>query len=219
MDAAAGKTVKALALFDFDGTMLRGDSIVAYVGFARKKRILSLFGYVRTWLPAFLYLLKKITAEESKTRALSFRMEMNEQEREALDRSFVRENLLPRLYPQAKDRLEKHRKEGKKLVLVTASTENYMRFVADALGFDGLLASPMDEAGRVYDNCRGEEKTKRIHDWLKENRIQADFASSWAYGDSKSDLPMLRLAGHPVQVNPKKKLRKAAPDMEAISWG
>ena len=35
---------------------------------------------------------------------------------------------------------------------------------------------------------------------------------------SKSDLPMLRLCGHPVQVIPKKKLREAAPDMKTVSW-
>ena len=210
---------KALALFDFDGTMIRGDSIVAYVGFARRKGLLSLFGYMKTWSAALLYVAGKITPEESKTRALSFRQKMNAKERYALDRAFVKEALLPRIYPQARACLDKHRQEGKITLLVTASTENYMRYVSEALGFDGLLASPMDEAGRVFGNCKGEEKVKRIQDWLAEKDIQPDFAASFAYGDSKSDLPMLRLCGHPMQVNPKKKLREAAPDMDTVSWG
>ncbi|MDO5326554.1 MAG: HAD-IB family hydrolase [Clostridia bacterium] len=209
---------KALALFDFDGTMIRGDSIVAYVGFARKKSLLSFFGYMKTWGAALLYAAGKISAEESKTRALSFRQKLSPQERDRLDRAFAQEELLPRIYPQAKACLKKHRQEGKITLLVTASTENYMQYVSEALGFDGLLASPIDDQGRVRDNCKGEEKGKRIQGWLTSKNIQPDFKASCAYGDSKSDLPMLRLAGHPVQVNPKKKLRKAAPDMKAVSW-
>ena len=209
---------KALALFDFDGTMIRGDSIVAYVGFARRKGLLSFFGYVKTWGAALRYIMGKTTAEESKTRALAFRQKLNGKERDALDRAFVQEALLPRIYPQAKACLEKHRQEGKITLLVTASTENYMRYVSEALGFDSLLASPMDEQGRVRGNCKGEEKVKRIQNWLASKNIQPDYAASFAYGDSKSDLPMLRLVGHPVQVNPKKKLKKAAPDMDTVSW-
>ena len=93
-----------------------------------------------------------------------------------------------------------------------------MRFVADGLGFDGLLATGLDEHSRVIVNCKGEEKVRRIREWLGAQDIRADFAASFAYGDSASDLPMLRLTGHPVQVNPRKKLRKAAPDMEAVHW-
>jgi phosphoserine phosphatase len=76
----------------------------------------------------------------------------------------------------------------------------------------------VDAQGRVTNNCKGEEKVRRLRLWLEENEVEADTASSCAYGDSKSDLPMLRLAGHPVQVNPKKALRKAAPGMERTHW-
>ena len=41
-------------------------------------------------------------------------------------------------------------------------------------------------------------------------REELDLAKSYAYSDSASDLPMLRLVGHPVAVNPDKPLAKAA---------
>ena len=103
-------------------------------------------------------------------------------------------------------------------MLVTASTENYMRFAAEALGFSALLATPLNPDGTVGENCKGEEKPRRIRDWLRQQGLEADFAASYAYGDSKSDLPMLLLCGHPVQVNPKKALRKAAPEMDSEIW-
>ena len=39
-----------------------------------------------------------------------------------------------------------------------------------------------------------------------------DLAASWAYSDSESDLPMLRLVGHPVAVNPDAELGRVARD-------
>ena len=130
----------------------------------------------------------------------------------------MRDCLLPRIYPQAKACIASHRHAGRETVIVTASTENYMRALADALGVSALLATPLHPDGTIGENCRGEEKPRRIHAWLRDAGMEADFTASFAYGDSKSDLPMLLLCGHPVQVNPKKALRKAAPDMEKVCW-
>jgi phosphoserine phosphatase len=37
-----------------------------------------------------------------------------------------------------------------------------------------------------------------------------DLSESWAYSDSESDLPMLRVVGHPVAVNPDAELARIA---------
>lgn len=208
----------ALALFDFDGTLIPGDSIAAYARFARKRKAMTIGEYAGAIWAALQYLLGRMDARASKSAALSFRKRMGEKEREALDRAFVTEILLPRVYPEGKKCLISHKKEGRLPVLVTASTENYMRVVAEALGFSAVLATPLNPDGSVGENCRGEEKVRRISAWLREQGIRADFAASYAYGDSKSDLPMMRLCGHPVQANPKKALRKAAPNMEKVCW-
>jgi phosphoserine phosphatase len=41
-------------------------------------------------------------------------------------------------------------------------------------------------------------------------REDIDLAASYAYSDSESDLPMLRLVGHPVAVNPDTELARVA---------
>jgi phosphoserine phosphatase len=45
-------------------------------------------------------------------------------------------------------------------------------------------------------------------------------AGSAAYGDSSADLPMLRCVGHPVAVNPGRRLRRAAEEngWEVVEW-
>jgi phosphoserine phosphatase len=41
-------------------------------------------------------------------------------------------------------------------------------------------------------------------------RHDVDLASSWAYSDSLTDLPMLEAVGHPVAVNPDAGLARTA---------
>jgi len=212
------KEMRSFAFFDFDGTLIPGYSIAAFVGYARKRSLIPRWAFFRALLAAAGYVLGLVSAADSKNAALRFRMKLSSADRDALDRDFVRDCLLPRVYPQAKACLDFHRQAGRETVLVTASTENYMRFAAEALGFSALLATPLNPEGTVGENCKGEEKPRRIREWLREQGREADFAASFAYGDSKSDLPMLLLCGHPVQVNPKKALRKAAPDMEMVRW-
>ena len=212
-----GKPV-SLALFDFDGTLIPGDSVAYYLRFARNEGAVSMGEFLRALWAATLYGMKRMTDADSKSIGLAFRKRHDQKYLDELDRKFVQQVLLPKVYADGKKQIAAHRQEGKLLVLVSASTENYMRFVADALGFDTVLCTPIEADGTIRRNCKGEKKTQRIKDWLAENGLTADFPSSFAYGDSKSDLPMLRLVGHPVQVNPKKALRELAPEMNMIHW-
>ena len=53
-----------------------------------------------------------------------------------------------------------------------------------------------------------EGKAQAIRELAEREGI--DLAASYAYSDSESDLPMLRLVGHPVAVNPDKELARVA---------
>ncbi|MBR1586108.1 MAG: HAD family hydrolase [Clostridia bacterium] len=210
---------QALACFDFDGTMIDGDSITAYLRLAFRRGDLSPVRYAAVGVHTLGYFLGWESGDAVKTHALRFRKAMPPERREELDRLFAERELLPRIYPEALACWRAHQQAGRKVLLVSASTDQYMRHVAKALGADALLCTPVLADETVAGNCKGEEKPRRILEWLKARGIQADFEASYAYGDSASDLPMLRMVGHPVQVNPKKKLLRAAPDMERVAWG
>ena len=145
--------------------------------------------FLRSLRAATLYGMKRMTDADSKSIGLAFRKRHNQKYLDELDKKFVNQVLLPKVYADGKKQIAAHRQEGKLLVLVSASTENYMRFVADTLGFDTVLCTPIEADGTIRRNCKGEKKTQRIKDWLAENGLTADFPSSFAYGDSKSDLP------------------------------
>ena len=207
-----------LALFDFDGTLIKGDSIVSYIRTAKRLHALSKAAHLKTCLYGLLYKLGRMTEEKAKEKSLSFYKGLEARRRLAMDAFFASDELVPRVYPEGLAQLEYHKRQGHLVLLVSASTSNYMEMVAAKLPVDGLICTRITEDGKVEKNCKGEEKIRRIQEYLQQRGVEADYENSYAYGDSLSDLPMLKLCGHPTLVNPKAALKKAAGDMPTVKW-
>lgn len=207
--------MERIALFDFDGTLLPGDSIVHLIRFAvRQKRIgpLCLSSGVFFGILFKLHLVDEAT---SKNVALRFLKKMPKEERDRLLELFVKEKLPPLLYRDGLARIQELRKKGVRIWLVSASTDHYMPLIAAYMGADRLLCSKTDQNGRIIRNCKGEEKVRRIREALSS---MPGALITEAYADSKSDLPMLMMAKKAYAVNPKRELKKKAPDMETLCW-
>ena len=207
-----------LALFDFDGTLIKGDSIVAYIRLAKRLKAITPARFVGIVLRAPLWAAKIISDSAYKSYALGFYASLSPERQLALDRVFVDEQLLPRIFGQGKAALEAKKQEGYRVLLLSASTENYMQHVARALQVDGLICTKLDAQARVTENCKGEMKVQLLKRYLKEKEMEADFDASCAYGDSKSDLCIMNLVGNPIIVNGKKKLIHAAPHFPRVCW-
>ncbi len=209
---------KPLAIFDFDGTMISGDSIIRYTAYAMRR------GYEpwRNIIPRLWQGLKAVcglmSATEGKSRALSFLARMSREEQNEFNRAFCRDILMPRIFPKALERMEAHRREGLYILLVSASPDAYISHLKDLLPVDAIIASPTDERGRVSSSTRGEEKARRVREWAAAQDTQIDWAGSFSYGNSANDLPVMRLTGHPVCVNPSRRMKKLAPDLPAEQW-
>ena len=209
---------KPLAIFDFDGTMISGDSIIRYTAYAMRR------GYEpwRKIIPRLWQGLKAVcglmSATEGKSRALSFLARMSREEQNEFNRAFCRNILMPRIFPKALERMEAHQREGLRILLVSASPDAYISHLKDFLPVDAIIASPTDERGRVSSSTRGEEKARRVREWVAEQDTQIDWAGSFSYGNSANDLPVMRLTGHPVCVNPSRRMKKLAPDLPAEKW-
>jgi HAD superfamily hydrolase (TIGR01490 family) len=123
--------------------------------------------------------------------------------------------VLPRLYPQMLEIAWAHQDAGRRVYIVTAATQDTAEMIAHVLGFDGGLGTPVAEVvdGHYTGRAGGpftyrEGKAEAIRELAAREDI--DLAASWAYTDSESDLPMLRLVGHPVAVNPDAELARVA---------
>ena len=218
---------KPYALFDFDGTLIRGDSIVRFVRYAHARGMTGAGDLARAALWAAAYGLHLTTAERAKRESLSFLAGREQGGVEALGRTFCREELLPRLYPQGVEELRRRHAEGAEVLLVTASPSFYLEALKEELPIQRIIGTRMHVENGVYtgliagENCRGVQKPLRLAEDLAARGDMVDYASSWAYGDSAGDAPMLALCGHKVGVNPRRRLvkrMKGADGFSVVYW-
>lgn len=94
-------------------------------------------------------------------------------------------------------RLHAHRDAGDRVVLVSASFETYLRPLGKLLGVDDVLATRLADRDGVLtgeligSNCRGPEKVRRLHEWVRSRHESRADVRIVAYGDSAGDREML----------------------------
>jgi phosphoserine phosphatase len=86
--------------------------------------------------------------------------------------------------------------------------------IARDLGFDGALGTICEVGrdgtytGRAVRALHAEEKAAALQDLAEAEGFDLD--ASWAYSDSHTDVPFLEAVGHPIAVNPDRRLRTIA---------
>ncbi len=119
-----------------------------------------------------------------------------------------------RIYPEAKRLIDDLRLAGNTLCLITATNGVIAKPLADALGFEHLLATiPEVINGRYSGNikgnyCGGAGKIAPIKQLCETEQTTID--NCYYYGDSVVDIPVLKAIGHAVVVNPVSELRQTA---------
>jgi phosphoserine phosphatase len=122
--------------------------------------------------------------------------------------------VLPRLYPNMLRIAYEHQDAGRPIFICTAASQEMADLMAIVLTFDGAVGSVSEVRDGAYTGRPGgpftyrEGKAEAIRELAAREGL--DLAESWAYSDSESDLPMLRLVGHPVAVNPDAELQRVA---------
>ena len=215
------------ALFDYDGTLAPGDSIVPFMLYAVQNGKAPVSRLIVAGATAILpYLFpKRFTHGWAKRKALAFLKGHSRAEMDAFALAFFHDKVEKKLYADGQRELTRLKQEGYHILLVSASPDVYLNAIGHALGAEAVLATTcgLEADGKTYtglvgENCKGVEKPLRIAAYLAANHADLDWETSRAYGDSASDVPMMNLTAHPVCVNPKKKLRQALPDAETVHW-
>jgi putative phosphoserine phosphatase/1-acylglycerol-3-phosphate O-acyltransferase len=190
-----------LAVFDFDQTLLRGNSWQLF--FWRTVRRSS---WRAPWLLVCLGLrrLRVVSSRFLQEQALASLRGCTEEEVLALGRHLYGEVIAPRLRPAALGVLAQQREEGAELVLLTGAFDFLVKPFVEDHGVARWRATRLHYAGgrctgRI-DRPRmvGEEKRRALLEMAAAECI--DWEASSAYGDELTDLPMMDLVGHPVFV-------------------
>ena len=186
---------KDLVLFDLDGTLTEKDTLIEFIRFYAGTFSL-LFGALMN-LPWLIGLkLGVIPNNVVKTRILSYFFKgVKKDHFQSVCDGFARDRLPKLCRPEAMKLLSEYKKNDVRIIVVSASPENWIRQWAELNGF-GLIATRLEIkndflTGKIDgQNCYGSEKKKRI---LSEVDLN-EYRDIIAYGDSKGDVEMLSLA-------------------------
>jgi putative phosphoserine phosphatase/1-acylglycerol-3-phosphate O-acyltransferase len=124
------------------------------------------------------------------------------------------EALVELVQPWAPEALAAHRADGRRLVLATTSPVDMVSPLADALGFDAVIATHYAERDGKYTGrldgafVWGVGKRAAVRRWAADQGV--DLGASHAYSDSLFDLPLLLAVGHPHPLNADPRLAAVA---------
>lgn len=137
------------------------------------------------------------------------------------------ENLRRTIFPAGLDCLRQHQRQGHRIVLVTGGLDFVMEPLLDYLHADDLLAAKLQEQDGIF---TGQLQGPPMVDEEKALLMRAcehpktgdaiDLSQSFAYGNSWSDVPMLSCVGHPIAVNPDRRLKRLARERgwQVVRW-
>jgi HAD superfamily hydrolase (TIGR01490 family) len=204
--------VTPAAFFDLDRTLLRRSSALALAPAFRARGIISRRQMVEAAAWQLLFVLRGASheavrrASEDGLRLL--RGYTPDDMRELVAGSMERV-LRPLVYAESLDLVERHRRRGEPVYIVSATLQEIVQAIADDLGFDGALGTVCEVVDGVYTG----RAIRALHAEAKARCIRSldhDLERSTAYSDSHTDLPFLEAVGRPVAVNPDRALRRIA---------
>lgn len=203
------------AFFDLDRTLLSGAS--AHV----VSRVLRETGVVKRNIPgeSLMYQVFETFGENLPSMVLGrqavIAMRGHSREEVRAASRTAAPDILAMVQPYAKQVIDGHRAEGRKVVLATTTPRDLIEPFAELMGFDDVIATTyaVDADGCYTGELEGQYvwsrgKRDAVKRWAEENGV--DLAGSYAYSDSVFDEPLLASVGNPFCVNPDWRLRLMA---------
>jgi putative phosphoserine phosphatase/1-acylglycerol-3-phosphate O-acyltransferase len=197
----------AAAFFDLDRTLVAGATgpvlatAMRHAGLGGRalpgeRLLFGLFNTVGETLPGIALARQAATLARGRSRAAV--------QAAATDAAEI---LVGMIQPFASGLFEEHRRAGRPLVLATTTPYDLVKPLADALGFDDVVATRYGvNADGTYDGTVAgpfvwsSGKLTAVRTWATDHGV--DLQESWFYSDSFYDTPLLSAVGHPVVVNP-----------------
>jgi HAD superfamily hydrolase (TIGR01490 family) len=209
----------SLVFCDIDNTVVLGASVYLFGVEAYRY---GLIGW-RDVVPALLdqrHFLKRGENEKrmanTQERALALLKGHTVEDFATVAHTVWREKMRDRLFPEMVGLLDEHVAAGHKVYLASAGPEDLVTVIASGLGLTGALGTRLETVGNIY--------TGRVEGSMLHGPVKAEAAFALAdslgvprsklvaYSDSYADLPLLDGVGHPVAVNPDRRLHDVATE-------
>lgn len=186
-----------LALFDFDGTITRKDSFLPFVLFSAT-RWQALLGAIILAPYIIGYKTRLVSSSTMRARLARFVFRgVSASRARELGRDFASQVLPDTVRSEASERLNWHKKNGDRIIVVSAALDLYLIPFCNKHGVE-LICTEMEVSdgritGKYRDgDCTGSEKVARLLRFIDLSLFDEVFA----YGDTVEDVELLRLASH-----------------------
>lgn len=186
----------SLAIFDFDNTLIKRNTLLDffYCSFPFTKLIFCSL-YLSPFV--FKYLIHLISNSTLKDKMLTFYLSnMSKNKFECLCLAY-KERLAKIVNAEALKRLSWHKDQGHKIIIISASLENWIKPWAKQYDIE-VLATQLEEKDGILTghfvgkNCYGPEKVRRL---LEKYPGRKDY-TLYVYGDGSSDKDILEIADY-----------------------
>ena len=226
--ATGAQSCVPLAVFDFDGTSISGNSPVLLVLYLMRRKMLSksVLARIAVWAIAYKF---RLPQNESWVRGLVFsafegcsRIEVD-----AFLTEFYDTEIAHLFRKQADGVMQARSQEGCKVIVVSATFEPIVVRAMENHPFDMQISTRMrttesDTYTREVEGLpvEGAEKVAALTRFADEHYGQDGWRLAYAYGDHHSDEELLSAAEHAFAVTPDKPLSRLARrnGWEILSW-
>jgi putative phosphoserine phosphatase/1-acylglycerol-3-phosphate O-acyltransferase len=202
------------ALFDFDGTLVAGYSVFAFLqekllqGQMRLEEVTGMLAVMGRFAAGRVDFGRLVAEGARHARGVE------EQRYVGLGERSFEKHLAARLFPEARELVQAHRDRGHTIAIVSSATPYQIAPAARVLGIEHLLCTRFAvRAGRFTGEldgvpCHGPGKLAAAQALAAGLGIDLD--RSFFYSDSHEDLPLLERVGRPRPVNPDRELQTLA---------
>jgi len=213
------------AYFDLDGTLLDASSEKTLTGALSLRRPWRIPLGSAAWFMRFLGSLVtgKSVYDSARNRGHFTLCHWNTLEN--LSAKLAKEKLAKKIPTEARERLQWHRQQNHRLILVSATIAPMAEAMAKELEMDAVYGcGPENRSGILSGSEKGWSVPRRkgkvpiVAKDAQENGH--DLSKCWAYGNTMADSWFMRECGHPIAINPEGRLKKFAEenDWETQIW-
>jgi phosphoserine phosphatase len=205
------------AYFDLDGTLLDASSEKSLTVLLSRRRPWRIPLGATMWTLGLIGNLLRARSFYDAARNRGHLALCNWQTLRTLSAELVESKLSKRISQDAHDRLDWHREQGHRLVLITATVMPMAQAMADHLGMDAVYGcGPEDMTGIMSGSEKGWSVPRRKG---KVPVVQSDadsvghnLADCWGYGNTHADSFFMSITGNPVAVNAEGGLKSLAKE-------
>lgn len=207
------------AFFDLDKTIIAKSSMLAFSKTLRKNGLLNRRALIQAaYAQAVFQLVGANEGKMEKIRqiALDLTKGWNHDHVKSIVSETLHDVVVPIIYDDAVELIEKHKADGRLVVIVSSAPSEVVEPIAQHLNVDEFIAttSRLDSEGNYTGELEfysyGSFKPQAVNKLAEKFNI--DLENSYAYSDSVTDVPLLECVGNPVAVNPDRELARVAKE-------